>query len=337
MKAEDFQEEMLSFKDIESFLNEMEASRELSWKNFGKRIYFYVPSFIHYNNPYYSNRLTIFPSISLTGDFCAMKCKHCSGKILKTMIPVKTPDELLTLCETLKKESCAGCLISGGCLANGSIPFDRYIDVIARIKKEFNKLIVVHTGLISFETARKLKKAGVEVALFDVIGSNQTIREVMQLDVTVEDYRRSLENINKAGLALVPHIIVGLQFGRLKGEIKALEMISRYDPAAVVLIALMPLKGTPMEKVKPPTPEDIARMLILARLALPVTPLALGCMRPLGAHRVKTDVFAVMAGINGIAFPSKEAIALAKSLGLQTKFSQVCCSQICELKSFANL
>jgi uncharacterized radical SAM superfamily protein len=53
-------------------------------------------------------------------------------------------------------------------------------------------------------------------------------------------------------------------------------------------------------------------------------------MRPKGKHREKTDVSAIRAGVNAIAFPTEEAIRLAKSLGYDVSFSSLCCSQIFE-------
>ena len=63
---------------------------------------------------------------------------------------------------------------------------------------------------------------------------------------------------------------------------------------------------------------------------MPDIPIALGCMRPKGAHRRKTDVLAVRAGINAIAYPVAEAMDLAESMNIQLKYSTQCCSQIYE-------
>ena len=128
----------------------------------------------------------------------------------------------------------------------------------------------------------------------------------------------------------MPHVLVGLHYGRLKGELHALKMIANYEPLAVVVIAFMPIRGTVMEKVAPPAPSVIAKVIVAARLMMPSVPLALGCMRPKGAHRAETDVLAIKAGINAIAFPSKKAIKLAESLGYEVSFSSLCCSQVFE-------
>ena len=292
------------------------------------KIRFYAPSFIYYKTGSFCSSPTAFPSISVTGSFCALECKHCSGKVLNTMLPAITPKELFNLCVELKSKGAVGCLISGGCLPNGSVPLHRFIDAIARVKRDLGLTVVVHTGVINLPTAKRLKEAGADAALIDVIGSDETIREIYQLNVKVEDYDRSLEALHESGIPSVPHVLVGLHYGKLKGEIQALKIISKHSPSAVIIIALIPIRGTPMERVDPPTPEDIVKVLATARLMLPKTPIVLGCMRPKGKHRVETDTLAVRAGVNAIAFPAKEAIQLAQSLGLEVAFSSLCCSQI---------
>jgi len=298
------------------------------FRNNQKEIRFYAPSFINYKTKYFRSSKAFFPSISITGSSCALKCKHCNGKVLNTMYPVSTPKELLEACRELKEKGAVGCLISGGCLPDGSVPITDFIDAITKVKKELGLIIVIHTGIIETTTAKSLKKAGVDGALIDIIGSDQTIREVYRLEVSVEDYDKSLKALQKSGIPFVPHLLVGLHYGKLKGELQALKMISNYSPSAIIMIAFMPIHGTPMEKENPPDPADIAKVLVTAKLMMPKIPMALGCMRPKGKHRTMTDTLAVKAGIDAIAFPDEKAIKLAESLGLEISFSPICCSQI---------
>jgi len=294
------------------------------------KIRFYAPSFINYKTGYFCSSPTAFPSISITGSSCSLKCKHCHGKVLNTMFPALTPKELFNLCVKLKNEGAIGCLISGGCLPDGSVPLNEFVDAIAKIKSELGLTIATHTGVIDLFTAKRLKEAGVNAALIDIIGSDETIQEVYQLKVSVEDFDRSLRFLHESEIPLVPHVLVGLHHGKLKGELQALKTISKYSPSAVIIIAFMPIHGTPMEKVNPPEPEDIAKVLVTARHMMPQTPIVLGCMRPKGKHRMRTDMLAVKAGVNAIAFPTEEAIQLAESMGLEITFSSLCCSQIFE-------
>jgi uncharacterized radical SAM superfamily protein len=51
-------------------------------------------------------------------------------------------------------------------------------------------------------------------------------------------------------------------------------------------------------------------------------------MRPKGKHRAETDILALKAGANAIAFPSEKAIKYAENQGYSLSFSSYCCSQI---------
>ncbi|MCK5158674.1 MAG: radical SAM protein, partial [Candidatus Heimdallarchaeota archaeon] len=260
MKAEEIWQasgkELVSMIEKGLFLNNQRSIR------------FYAPSFINYKTNYLRSSPAFFPSVSITGSSCALNCKHCNGKVLNTMFPAHSPKELFELCRELKEKGAIGCLISGGCLPDGSVPLDEFVDAISKVKKELGLTIVAHTGVIELSTAEKLKRAGVDAVLLDIIGSDQTIREVYRLEISVEDYDRSLKALQRSGIPFVPHLLVGLHYGKLKGELQALKMISNHSPSAIIMIAFMPIHGTPMEKVNPPNPEDIAKVLVTARLMM---------------------------------------------------------------------
>jgi uncharacterized radical SAM superfamily protein len=293
-----------------------------------KAVHFYAPSFTYYKTSHYHSSPTRFPTISVTGTACALNCKHCEAKVLQTMHPATTPKKLYALAATLKQQGASGCLISGGCTPNGTVPLKPFIPAIKKIKRELGLTVFVHTGIFDASAAAALKRAGVDAALIDIIGSDETIKKIGNPNATAKDYAISLNAMQKVGLNTVPHVIVGLHDGQLKGELHALETIASTDPSALVVIAFMPIHGTAIATVKPPTPADIARVTATARLMLPETPLVLGCVRPKGKHRAETDILALKAGVDGIAFPSEDAVEYAEQHGYATSFSSHCCAQI---------
>jgi uncharacterized radical SAM superfamily protein len=293
-----------------------------------KEIRFYAPSFTYYKTQHYCSSTNAFPTISVTGNACALNCKHCGGKVLETMHPALSAQYLFELGSRLKHKGAVGCLVSGGCLPDGSVPLDGFVSVFERFKRELGLTVFVHTGIIKFETADALSKAGIDAALIDVIGSAETFRKIYNLQVTVQDYADSLSALQNAKLNFVPHVIVGLNGGKLDGELKALEMIKEVKPSAIVIIAFMPIHGTIMAKTPPPKPVDIAKVAATARLMFPETPIILGCMRPKGASRGETDVLALKAGVDAVAFPSEAAVEYAKGRGYATVFSPYCCAQM---------
>ena len=201
------------------------------------------------------------------------------------------------------------------------------MDALEKVKRELGLTVFVHSGIIGLETAVSLKKAGVDAALIDVIGSAETIEKIYNLKVAPKDYAASLKALDCSGLNFVPHVIVGLNEGKLDGELEALKMIRQVKPSALVIIAFMPIHGTAMEKTSPPRPADIAKVASVARLMFPETPLVLGCMRPKGAARSETDILALKAGVDAVAFPSEQAVKYVQSKGYKISFSSYCCAQ----------
>ena len=61
----------------------------------------------------------------------------------------------------------------------------------------------------------------------------------------------------ESGLEWVPHIVAGLHYGTIRGEYEALDLIGRYNPAALVIVVITPLAGTPMANVTPPSPIEV--------------------------------------------------------------------------------
>ncbi len=312
----------MSESELTSYLEQSQP------KEVSARIRFYAPGFMYYRNSRYKSSTNEFPTISVTGNSCSLRCKHCGGKVLESMYSATTPDELFKVASRLRRKGSTGCLISGGCMPDGSVPLKRFIGSIERIKKELGLRVFVHTGIIDSSTAERLKKADVDAALIDIIGDKETIKEVYNLSLSPASFVRSVKALEKSGVPFVPHVIVGLHHGKIKGELDALKAISNNSPSAVVIIAFMPIHGTLMETDKPPKPVDIARVLLAAKTMFPKVPVVLGCMRPKGRHRVQTDTFAVKAWVDAIAFPAEEAIQIAEDLGLQLSFSPTCCAQV---------
>jgi uncharacterized radical SAM superfamily protein len=297
-----------------------------------RKIHFYAPSFACYKNSFFPTPLKTFPSISVTGAKCALNCKHCKGYLLTNMHPAFTPSALFELCYKLKQNGAVGCLISGGCLPDGTVPLKPFITTIAKIRHTLDLTVFIHTGLIDLETATLLKQTNAtDAVLIDIIGSQETINNIYHLNATVQDYAKSLEFLQKTGLNFVPHITVGLNNGILDGEYKALQMISKTNPSAIVIIAFTPISKTEMAKTIPPQPVDIARVIATARAMLPKTPITLGCMRPKSKQHTDTDVLALKAGANAIAFPNKAAIEYVKTQKWNTTFSPCCCAKIFSL------
>jgi uncharacterized radical SAM superfamily protein len=268
-----------------------------------------------------------FPAFSVTAGACALMCDHCQAKILEPMIPATRPDELeRKVRDLIATQDLQGFLLSGGSTRRNEIRYERFLPVVERLKREFPYLrIALHSALLDTARARAIESAGVDTVMMDVIGSADTIREVYHLERPVEDFEATLAALCATTMEVVPHIVIGLHYGRTLGEPEALDIVSRHPVHSLVLVVVMPFYARPGTFATPPAPE-VGRIFLEARRRLPDRPVLLGCARPPGMHRRVTDAYAVMAGLDGIAFPAEGTLAVARAIGRPAVQEHACCS-----------
>ncbi len=302
-----------------NFEEKLRQARESTRDTFGKTITFYVPGMFRVD------QITgKYQAISSTGGYCVLQCDHCAGKLLETMIWATTADELVRQCVALHEKGCMGVLLSGGCDAFGRLPWAKFIPAIWEIKQRTKLHISVHCGLLDDRTAFDLKAAGVDQALVDVIGDDDTLQRICHVSFGISRIMSTLEALAGAGLDIAPHVVCGLHFGEMKGEKNAVDIISRFPVKQVVVVSLMKIPGAPAENFKRPEAADVADIIAHARLAMPQAAISLGCARERGNRRM--EILALDAGVNKMALPSEEAVMHAKNLGLQISWQPTCCS-----------
>jgi len=268
-----------------------------------------------------------FPAFSVTAGGCALDCDHCQAKILEPMIPATNPEMLeRKVRELVATQDLQGFLLSGGSTKKNEIRYERYYPVLERLKRDHPKLkIAIHSALLDAPRARAMAAAGVDTAMMDVIGSQDTIRQVYHLDRPVADFEATLAALCETSMEVVPHIVIGLHYGRILGEPAALDIVSRHRIHSLVLVVIMPFYAKPGTFATPDT-ADVGRIFLEARQRIADRQVLLGCARPPGMHRRVTDAYAVMAGLDGIAFPADGALGVAHTIGRPVFQEHACCS-----------
>lgn len=268
-----------------------------------------------------------FPAFSVTAGACALDCDHCQAKILEPMIPATTPQMLdQRVRDLVVLQRLQGFLLSGGSNKRNEIKYERYFPVLERLKRDFPHLkIAVHSALLDERRAKLMESAGIDTAMMDVIGSQETIRQVYHLDRPVADFEATLAALCSTRMEVVPHIVVGLHYGRILGEAAALGICARHPIHSLVLVVVMPFYARPGTFVTPPT-TDVGRIFLDARRRMGSRQVLLGCARPPGMHKRVTDAYAVMAGLDGIAFPADGAVAVSRAIGRTYEQQHACCS-----------
>ena len=267
-----------------------------------------------------------FPSVSVTGASCALRCKHCGGHYLAGMQGVDTPSKLKEFCVKHEANGGVGVLVSGGSDIYGRVPLGRFYRALSWIKENTGLIVNVHTGLLDSGQAEELASTGVDIVSADVVGSDETIKRVYGLDARVEDYAETLWALKEAQVRnIVPHICVGLDFGEIRGEARAIKLASDIEPEIIVILGLIPTKDTAMEAVDPPSGEDLAKVVAVSRLMCPDTSIAIGCMRS-RIDKERAEILAIRAGADRLVLPTSSTVEAAIAEGFTIKRFDCCCA-----------
>ncbi|MFW9970108.1 MAG: radical SAM protein [Candidatus Odinarchaeota archaeon] len=279
-----------------------------------------------------------FPAISITGNECALKCEHCNKKYLKGMKNIINNEELEDFLINLSNKQGVGALISGGSMTDGSVPLLGFLDTVKKVKKNTNLIINTHTGLLDEETAKKLIEANVDIVSFDVNMDEEVVRNIYHLDIELSEYKKAIEILKKYNLNIVPHLCIGLNYGKLKKELESIKFIKEniINPSLIVIIVLIPPKNSKI-KFEMPKTEDISKVIAITRIAFPYTEISLGCMRPRGIYKTEIEKAAIKAGITRIEIPSKETLKWLKQYNskINFEFFSACCAIPIKFENFA--
>ena len=171
-------------------------------------IHFYTPTFKSYASSEIRDcGRSAWPAISITGGDCKLNCDHCKAKILEPMIPARSPEELWRAVNGIVEQGAGGMLLTGGSNHRNEVEYDRYYPTIRRIKDEFPHFrIAMHTALVGDAIAARMADAGIDAAMMDVIGAQDTITQVYHLRRAVDDFERALEALTKTSMKVVPHM-----------------------------------------------------------------------------------------------------------------------------------
>lgn len=313
-----------TWRDLEKFLKLKEQkidpylklAQNFTTKSFGNKLKIYTPG-------------KKFPAISITGTGCSLNCSHCNKKYLESMKLISNKTPLKNYLFELSERGGTGALISGGCDSNGEVPLLSFLDVITEVKKKTDLIINVHTGLLNERTAKRLAKANVDIISFDITMDREIIRDIYHLNKDIKAYKKAIKLLNSYRLNVVPHICIGLYYGKLHKELEAIKFLkeSGINPSLIVFLVLIP-PTVSKEIFEIPNHIDIAKIIAATRFIYPTTEISLGCMRPRKRFRQKIETLAINSGITRIEIPSKRTLKWleTKHPNIKLQHYSACCA-----------
>jgi uncharacterized radical SAM superfamily protein len=259
--------------------------------------------------------------VSVTGTGCSLQCAHCGGKYLEHMVDVQYLEQAL-----LNKNP-SSILLSGGCDSTGRVPLVPQIDRVRRILAQTGRHFGVnaHPGIVDRNEAQAIAEFATVIS-FDFVLGDHTIQAAFGHSRTGRDYIDAFRNLRRGRALVVPHILVGLYKGQIRGEYRAVEFLARDGVDRVVFIVFMPTPGTRWERLSPPDVGEVLRLMAWTRIANPRMKIALGCMRPRGEYRRSLEPAAVKAGVDAMVLPHGRALEEARKLGLSITRKEECCA-----------
>jgi len=306
----------------------------------GKKVVFAVPGSKVFISKYYRNKPNSFLNISLTGRYCELLCRHCRAILLEDMVDInlfnspsdRTENRLLKILKKFGIETVKGMLLSGGFDKNGILPLDdRIINEIREVKSQTKNQIKIfmHLGFMEKDTADALYDCGIDGVLVNVISDQDAIEKTYNLkNHNPDSFYKNIKVLKDAGLKVAPHIIIGLNDGKISGEFNSIEQLSSSGVDAIVF-AIVKKISKHFDFINPDiNVNEIIELFDYTKKLVPDMPISLGCARPSGFNTEKLEIELLKRGIEVISFPSDAAIEFAEKNNFKFSFLEQCCTDL---------
>lgn len=267
--------------------------------------------------------------LSIKTGGCVEDCKYCSQSIHNNTDLEK---ELLLDVDSVLEQARAAkeagstrfCMGAAWREVKDGRAFDRVIEMVKGVR-ELGLEACVTLGMLTFDQARKLKEAGLTAYNHNLDTSEEYYDKIITTR-TYQDRLDTLENVAKAGISACCGGILGMGETR-EDRIKLLHTLAGLDPQpeSVPINALVPVKGTPLEKVERLDIFEWIRAIAVARILIPKAKVRLSAGR-LEISK-EAQALAFMAGANAIFTGDKllttpnpesnEDLQLLQELGLK--------------------
>ena len=177
--------------------------------------------------------------------------------------------------------------------------FDKVIEMIKTVKS-LNLEACVTLGSINELQAKKLKDAGLDAYNHNIDTSPEFYKKI----ITTRTFNERLDTIKivrKAGISVCCGGIIGMGES-WNDRAKMLEVLANLSPhpESVPINALVPSKGTPLEKQKLIKPFDMVRMIATTRIIMPKARVRLSAGRKELSQ--ETQMLCFLAGANSIFY-----------------------------------
>lgn len=253
-----------------------------------------------------SGQVELNSLISLKTGACTEDCGYCPQSIHHNtdVTPSKMLDmETILAAARRAKELGANRFCMG---ASGRSPNDRdfkkYLEIV-RAVKALGLETCMTLGMLKEEQAQQLKEAGLDYYNHNLDTSPDYYNTIISTR-SYKDRLDTLGRVRKAGIKVCCGGIIGMGESREQRAalLSQLANLNPY-PEAVPINHLVPIKGTPLENMKPLDPLEFVRTIAVARIIMPQAKVRMSAGRAELGEAIQALCF--LAGANSIFYGEK--------------------------------
>ena len=160
----------------------------------------------------------------------------------------------------------------------GKGQFERVLGMVSEVR-DMGMEVCATLGMLNHEQARQLREAGLTAYNHNVDTSPEFYPKVTT-SRNYEDRLNTIAAVREAGISVCCGGILGLGEEE-KDRASMLRVLANLPehPESVPINALVPVKGTPLEKLEPPSGLEMVRAIAVARIVMPRTVVRLSAGR----------------------------------------------------------
>lgn len=225
--------------------------------------------------------------------FCAQSCRHAT-KIER--YPLKSNKEILKVAAVAKKNGARrfGIVTSGNRLTAGELK--RLVKCIKEIRSEVGIKVCASLGELKTADLRMLKKAGLSRYHHNIETSPRYFKKIVTTH-SFADRLKTIKAAKSARLEVCSGGIIGMG-EKWRDRIEMALVLKKLDVDSVPINMLVPIKGTPLEGLRPVSAEDAIKTIALFRSILKDKVIKVAAGRESVLKDRQIDAF--MAGANGM-------------------------------------
>ncbi len=271
------------------------------------------------------NEVDLCSIINAKCGLCPEDCKFCSQSVHNDTeiapYPLLDEEEVLNMALMMQEEGAARfCIVISGKEMEAE-DYEKILNSIRKLRKETSLSLCTSLGMLTGEIAKELKKAGITRIHHNLETSEDFFRNIC----TTHSYEEKINTIHvakKAGLEVCCGGIIGMGESA-EDRIKLAFNLKELDVDSIPINILAPIKGTPLEDVKPLSPMEVLKTIAVFRLILPEKNIRIAGGREVNLRDLQC--LSLLAGANGLLLGNylttfgrspKEDIQMIHDLGL---------------------